>query len=273
MLVRGLTVIEGVVAMPDRLGAPLPEPAPSTADPIILVSGFANTASPGWDSYRKSLEADGFTVYVVDFRTHGLGDMYEAAQQLAAFIDEVKRKTARSKVDLVGFSEGGVLSRMVVAQYGRAADVDRIVTIATPHNGVEAQALYGVASNVPFLGAMLPESAGQLIEGSRLITNLTRDDAALRAGGPVRYASIHSRTFDGATSPVSARLPGALDVSVDFKKGDHRFWLFGFGGPNHFDMYHYSSPAFEALRALLLDRDSDIATIQAIAGVSFVRAR
>ncbi|MBC7645102.1 MAG: hypothetical protein H7123_08245, partial [Thermoleophilia bacterium] len=43
------------------------------------------------------------------------------------------------------------------------------------------------------------------------------------------------------------------DVAVGIRKGDYRFRLFGFGGPNHYEMYHNSSPAYDAVRALLLD--------------------
>jgi len=270
VLVHGLSILEELVPMPARLSTAAPMPAPRTADPIILVSGFANTVSPGWNQWRQSLVADGFDVYVIDLPTNGLGDMYDAARMVAEFIDEVKRRTGRRKVDVVGFSEGGLLARMAVSEYGRAGDVDRIITLASPNNGLSADRLANTFSYVPILGNATPLSIEQLLSGSRLIHDLTAADAGLRRNGPVRYASIHSRSFDGATSPSSAHLDGALDIAVDFRPGDHRFRLFGFGGPNHFDIYHYSSPAYDATRALLLDLAVPSTATDPVTGVMFL---
>ena len=275
VLVNGLSALEQLVGMPARLGTPPLAPAPRTADPVILIGGFANLASPGWDQWRQSLIADGFDVYVMEVPGTGLGDMYQAAHAVSQFITEVKRRTGRAKVDVIGFSEGGLLARMAVSECGNAGDVDRLISLATPHHGIPGRVLADPFSYVPVLGPAAPLSLEQMLMGSRLIRDLDVADAALRSGGRIRYASIHSTTFDGAVTPSSAHLEGALDIPVTFRAGDMRFRLFGFGGPNHFEMFHYSSPAYEAARALLLDQDSTgsaAPTTGAVAGAALLRA-
>jgi triacylglycerol lipase len=250
VLVRGLLAIEHVVPMPARLGAPLPPAAQARrdADPVILVGGFANSPS-GWQEWRRSLEQDGFQVFVFDPPTTGLGDMEESAQAVAAFIDEVRRRTGRRRVDVIGFSEGGLLTRMAVAKYGSLGAVDRAISLATPHAGVPMQGLYDALKGIGVLRRATPPAAVQLLDGSDLIRQLRDDDAHLRRGTDPqapRYASIFSRTIDLLVWPNSAWLDGAVNVPV----AANRKWR---TGPNHFEMLHSSHRAYEAARTLLLE--------------------
>lgn len=252
VLVRGLFAFEQLFPMPARLGAPLPLGGArrANADPVVLVGGFANTVS-GWNEWRRSLEADGFEVYVFDPPTAGLGDMDQAARDVAAFIAQVRRKTGRA-VDVIGFSEGGLLARMAVARFGALGSVDRITTLATPHGGVAARPVFDALGAVRALHEATPTAALQLLEGSDLLRAVEASDRQLRrvggagADGAPRYASIMSMTHDLFVSPWSAWLPGALNVPVRRDRG-------GEGGPNHFEMLHTSSRAYEAARLLLLD--------------------
>lgn len=249
LLTGTVRLLEGTLPMPDRLGSPLPARprAAASRDPVVLVSGYANNAE-GWGEWKRSLEADGFQVFVVDFPTDGLGDMEEAARFLAAFVADVKRRTGRSRVDLVGFSEGGILARMYAAQLGGATSVDRIVTLASPHHGVRLPGpLEAVLRGVRLLREAVPASTWQLLAGSDLLTRLHGDDEQLRRSGPVRYASIFSRTWDLFVTPTSARLEHATNIPVARDTGSLMP-----GGLDHFSMYHFSNAAYEAARDLLL---------------------
>lgn len=250
VLVRGLQVIEHLFPMPARVGSPLGLGVARRAnvDPIILVGGFANSMS-GWDEWKRSLQADGFDVYVFDPPTVGLGDMDDSARAVAAFIEQVRKKTGR-RVDVVGFSEGGVLARMAVARYGALGSVDRLVSLATPHGGVPLSGLYDALRGIRFLRRALPEAAAQLLDGSEVLTRIAREDEHLRRGRDrraPRYASVYSRTIDPIVTPWLSSLEGAVNVPVAADQS----WRIG---PNHFEMFHTSDRAYEAVRELLLDR-------------------
>jgi pimeloyl-ACP methyl ester carboxylesterase len=255
VLVRGLQVIEHLFPMPARVGRPLGigEAHRAGADPIILVGGFANSAS-GWDEWKRSMQADGFDVYVFDPPSVGLGDMDDSARAVAAYIEYVRRKTGR-KVDVVGFSEGGVLARMAVARYGALGSVDRLVSLATPHGGVPLSGLYDAIKGFGILRRALPTAAAQLLDGSEVLTRIAREDEHLRRGRDPRaprYASVYSRTIDPIVTPWLSSLEGAVNVPVAADV-DWRV------GPNHFEMFHTSDRAYEAVRALLLDQPTSAA--------------
>lgn len=251
VLVHGLLALEAAYPMPARLGVPLPmgRARGANADPVVLVGGFANSVS-GWNEWKRSLEADGFEVHVFDPPTVGLGDMERAARDVAAFVEEVRRRTGRARVDVIGFSEGGVLARMAARYHGAAAGIDRIVSLATPHRGIAARPLYEVLRGVRLLLEATPEAAIQLVEGSDLLQRIEREDHDLRdargAARAPRYASLFSISHDLIVTPWSSWLEGAVNVPV--RRDDGRL-----GGPNHFDMLHSSDRAYEAARLLLLD--------------------
>ncbi len=235
--------------MPARVGEPLPlgHARSRNADPVILIGGYANSPS-GWDEWKRSLEADGFEVFIFDPPTVGLGDMEESARAVADYILEVRRKTGR-KVDVVGFSEGGVLARMAVARLGALGSVDRLVSLATPHGGVPLSGLYNALKGIEFLQRAIPPASAQLLDGSELLLRIARDDEHLRHGRDPqapRYASVYSRTLDPIITPWASALQGAVNVPVAADQ-DWRI------GPNHFEMFHTSDRAYEATRSLLLD--------------------
>jgi pimeloyl-ACP methyl ester carboxylesterase len=251
VLVRGLLVIEHAFPMPARLGSQLVpgHGAPRDADPVVLVGGFANAQS-GWDEWRRSLEADGFQVFVFDPPTTGLGDMDDSAAAVAAFIQDVKRRTGRSKVDVIGFSEGGLLARAAVARLGCLGSVDRLISLATPAGGVSMRGLYDALRGFGTLLAATPTAAIQLLEGSDLLTRIEREDHELRANAArdpraPRYASLFSRTWDMVVTPWSGLVSGMLNIPVFGDRGGE--------GPSHFSMYHLSDRAYSAARTLLLD--------------------
>lgn len=252
ILTRGLLAFERSWPMPERLGASLPpqQRARPGADPVILVSGFANTPA-GWEEWVRSLRADGFKVFVVDLKHDGLGDMNTAADEVAAFVADVKRKTGARKVDLVGFSEGGLLDRMFIAQRGGASSVDRAISLATPHHGFAFGSAVQRAAKLLRIHSALPASLWQMIEGCELLTSLDQAEQATGVRAPdstVRWASVYSQVIDGAIAPWSSALEGAVNIPVTSNSGGAA------SGPNHFAMFHLSDRAYEAIRALLLDR-------------------
>jgi pimeloyl-ACP methyl ester carboxylesterase len=248
VLAGGLRLVELAMPDPPRLSTPLPGRPGAKADPVILVGGFSNNPK-GWDRYVRSLREDGFQVFVFDVPAHGLADMHAAAAALTAFVAQVRYATSAAHVDLVGFSEGGLLARMAVTQGATAQAVDSVVTLATPHNGIGYGGLVHAVEAVPVLGPAFPVSADQMVRGSQLLRELDAADLALREHGPVRYESIHQGGFDGFVSGVAATLAGVPNVAVH---GASLLGWLGLDGPDHYSMYRRSSAGYDAVRAALL---------------------
>ncbi len=79
----------------------------------------------------------------------GLGDIKHSARQLADFVDEVLRRTGAQQVDLVGFSQGGMMPRYFLNALGGGPKVHNFVGIAPSNHGVTAQGLMNLARQIP----------------------------------------------------------------------------------------------------------------------------
>src|SRR3989344_2728185 len=56
--------------------------------------------------------------------------------RLKELVDTVKLKTGKSKVDIVAFSMGGLVTRRYIQIFG-AEDINKVILIGTPNNGIE----------------------------------------------------------------------------------------------------------------------------------------
>lgn len=105
----------------------------SPRNPVVLVHGLTDTAIV-FDRMTRRLEEMGWTVYSLDLvPSNGDRELDDLAHQLANF---TQRHIAPGQpFDLVGFSMGGLVSRYYVQRLGGIEQVQRFVTIASPHNG------------------------------------------------------------------------------------------------------------------------------------------
>ncbi len=56
-------------------------------------------------------------------------------REVANIIDHVKAVTGAHRVTLVGHSMGGLASRAAIQLFGHTSDVDKLITLGTPHQG------------------------------------------------------------------------------------------------------------------------------------------
>lgn len=164
--------------------------------PVVMIEGYLMNRSCFLPLVSR-LRRIGRTVYTVNVPT--LAPFEEQASRLAAAVTDVVRETGIQRVDLVGFSLGGVVARYFVERMGGHERVGRVVTIASSHNGTRAATLA--------IGA----SGRDAVPGSEALADL---HAAGFSEG-VTYTSIHSMFDPFVLPPQSAHLPPpATNVEV-----------------------------------------------------------
>lgn len=181
--------------------APVPQEVPG---PVLLVPGYGGSEA----SLRMldgQLTADGRDVTVVTVPGDGTGDLAETADALDDAARAALARTGAASVDVVGYSAGGVVARLWVAD-GGAGVARRVVTLGSPHHGTSLAELAGEIAP-----ERCPIGCGQLAPGSPLLARLNAGDETPE--GPV-WVSIWTEQDRTVTPPDSARLEGALNVTV-----------------------------------------------------------
>ena len=201
------------------------EPSAQHPRPVILLPGTLWTLISSFDALAPTLANDGYCVYGLNYgasaltaesggRVYAAGDIATSAGQLAAFVDKVLGATHASKVDIVGWSQGGMMPRYYLKFLGGAAKVARLVGLASSSHGTtldganlllsETAGLLGVR---PFTLIGCPACTQQI--------NPSPVMEALNAGGDtvpgVRYTVIESR-YDEIVTPYRSAFLAGPDV-------------------------------------------------------------
>jgi triacylglycerol lipase len=169
--------------------------------PVLLVPGYNGT--PG--SLRvlaARLRSAGRQVEVVGLPDRGTGDLRASARVLGDAVD----RTGAARVDLVGFSAGGVVVRVLLEDPARALRARRVVLLGTPNHGTE---LAGAAA--AFDPGLCSEACAQLVPGSSLLAELNRGDET--PPGP-EFFSIWTELDQTVLPPATAALEGAANIPV-----------------------------------------------------------
>jgi triacylglycerol lipase len=194
-----------------------PAQAASAKDPVIVVNGLFGVGF-AYDPLVARLRADGYQVWDFELPTLGTQDIHLSAQALNAFADNVRAQAGSAKVDLVGHSEGGLVSRTYVKYYGGANEVDSLVTMGTPNYGT-------VAANIArlfTLGTCVGITAcQQMTIGSGFLANLNAGDDSI---GNVAYTNLVT-VFDELVQPYTNSYLNAGDGNITNKALQSQCWL------------------------------------------------
>jgi pimeloyl-ACP methyl ester carboxylesterase len=186
-----LTPWERYVLRPD------PRPAPGASPAIVLVHGYlANRGC--FRTLLRNLEAGGAgPIFTPNLRTW-LAPVERFEADLASAIEALSASTG-GKVILVAHSMGGLGCRAYLARHGNA-HVERVITIASPHQGTA-------------LAALGPgENARQMRRHSEFLRALAHAEGGQGPGVP--FTSIYS-THDNLVAPQeSSLLPWARNVAM-----------------------------------------------------------
>ncbi len=215
----------------NRMG-PAPEGAndwnckPSAAHPrpVVLVHGTGSSMQHIFKTLSPALKNEGYCVFALNYGgiptwwdpnliVWGVSDIRTSARELSGYVDAVLARTGASQVDLIGHSQGGMLSRQYLKFEGgaNAADparnkVANVVSLAPTNHGTTfngLQQMYLVLASLGFHNDQISQfvfgiAGRQQLIGSRLI-------ADLNAGGEtmpgVEYTIIATRNDQVATPP------------------------------------------------------------------------
>lgn len=214
--------------------------SPEHPRPVVLVHG---TWSNQYDSFAKlspTLANDGYCVFTFNFgqdgqdalpmkARFGTSALSESVLVLKAFTDRVLDEMSVDKVDMVGWSQGGLLIRSYLQDHGGADPKDpaknkvlRVVTLGAPHHGT---ALSGIALLANLLGAtegsadVLGQGPIDQALGSAFLKELNKNGDTVPG---IEYTSIYT-LFDHIANPVTSSLlkagPGATVNNVNIQDG------------------------------------------------------
>jgi triacylglycerol lipase len=123
-----VALVAGLVVLPSATPAQAAE-----RDPILFVHGFSGNSSNWW-VMKGWFERDGWT-QVYNWQYNSFQSNVTTAGQIRDKVNQIKRETGASKVDLVTHSMGGLSSRYYLKNLGGTAHVDDWVSIGGPNNG------------------------------------------------------------------------------------------------------------------------------------------
>lgn len=164
--------------------------------PVVLLHGTLATAQGDFGVLAPALQATGRCVFTLDYGMGGIRSVRSSAKTVTAFIDQVVQTTGADQVDVIGYSQGGLVLRTALRLEGLAPRVAVAVLIAPTFHGSTSPLLTALPP------ALCPACADQAA-GSELLRQL---DAGGDLDGNVRYAVISS-TMDTIVTPVSAQAP------------------------------------------------------------------
>ena len=128
------------------LGANVPcHPSAAHPYPVVLIEGTFASMYNSFGAISPDLVNNGYCVYAFNYGQtipctgfYAMGDISASAGQLATEVNNVLASTGASKVDLVGWSQGGMMPRYYINNLGGAAKVNMLVGFAPSNYGTDA---------------------------------------------------------------------------------------------------------------------------------------
>ena len=197
-----LLAVVGVRALSGN-GDPGQRPDQATLGTVLLVPGYGG-GQTALNQLAAQLTAAGRTARVVTLPDGGTGDLLVQAETLDAAVRRALADGAPS-VDVIGYSAGGVVTRLWVDRHDGATVARRIVTLGSPLHGARI-----AGEGAALAPDACPAACRQLVPGNALLTGL--DDTKLPGGLP--WLSIWTENDQTVQPPDSARLDGAVNVPL-----------------------------------------------------------
>ena len=215
-------------------------PSAAHPRPVVLVHGTWSNQFNSWAFLAPKLKAAGYCVFSLNYgkgpspvgsapEVYATAPVMDSARELGVFVDRVRSETGAPKVDLVGYSQGGIVARGYLKFFGGAdaanpADnkVQKVVTYAATNHGTSLSGLGTLALKLNIagvVGTLAGQAAVDQTNGSAYIT-------ALNEGGdtmPGIDYTILTTKFDEVSTPYRASFltagPGATVSNIVIQDG------------------------------------------------------
>ncbi len=176
--------------------------------PVLLVHGYFMSRACFILLYLRMRHTGKRTIFTINLRPR-TASIEELAHQLSEKIEEILVLTKSDKVDIIGHSMGGIVSRYYIEQMNGAKKVNKLITIGSPHNGTK-MAVFGIGAN-----------AKELHYGSEFMRGLNAGPLS----GEVKYYSLWS-TIDNLVIPQESSILKEPGVNIKFYGIGHLTLLF-----------------------------------------------
>lgn len=199
-------------------------PSAAHPNPVILVHGlFANMAE-NWFTLSPQLKSAGYCVFALNYganaasqamfgQVNGLGPIEQSADELGAFVQQVRTATGAAKVDIVGHSLGGMMPRYYLQFLGGANYVNALVQIAADNKGTTLHGVNKLAAAFPLVAQAVAgswcQSCLQSLNDASFIINLNASGQTVPG---VKYTVIVTKYDDVVVPYTSQFLPAGPNV-------------------------------------------------------------
>lgn len=172
----------------------------SSHNPVITLHGLGATYYEDINYLGDWLKTQGFCVYRATYGAYpdfplvgGFLPIAESAAEIAQFIRDVAANTLKSKIDIVGHSEGAFQSLYVPKfEAGISALVERIVAIAPPTHGTNFANLITLAQDLGIdntvqevLNTFGCDACNDLSDGGAAVAQLNNGSPIVQPGNEV----------------------------------------------------------------------------------------
>ena len=220
------------------------KPSAAHPRPVVLVHGLTGNRATNWQTFSPLLANNGYCVFALTYgKTSlvqapwnqyfgGFNDMTLSAQELADFVTKVRAATGAAQVDLLGHSEGTVISGYY-AKFLAQGQVANVVSLAPIWHGTDPAGLatlskagtpFGITPVVMALFKPYFASGPQLLAGSDFMNDVPlrrhhqrarrevhqRRDEVRRARGPLHQRHRAGRDERDSPGRVQHQLRRAL---------------------------------------------------------------
>lgn len=219
------------------------KPTAQHPEPVVLVHGTWENAYDNFAFVSQPIKNAGYCVYTFNYgranilQGGGLGSVLpgangtenipDSAQQLSAFVDRVLASTGAQKVNIVGHSQGGAMSRWYLKYDGGAAKVDHEMTFGATNHGTTLDGIGALGRAINNFGIDVLGPIEIFVGHSGIEQTVGSDFTnKLNAGGDtvpgVNYTVVGSR-YDEVTTPYNLTFlqpgPGATVRNITLQDG------------------------------------------------------
>lgn len=197
------------------------QPTSAHQYPVVLTEGTFASMYNSFGAIAPDLVNNGYCVYAFNYGQtidpsmfDAMGNIRKSAGQLSSFVNQVLSETGASKVDIVGWSQGGMMPRYYINDLGGAAKVNMLVGLAPSNYGTTVDGFTTLISDFGLLGvstALLSakcEACVQQLQGASFLNNLNRTPTVSN----VKYVVIETEDDEVVTPYTNAFLPAASNV-------------------------------------------------------------